>query len=45
VVAPEDRQHCIQSFVDTGETVHEIGSLVTGDGEPRVTYSDASLFA
>ncbi|HEY3779209.1 MAG TPA: phosphoribosylformylglycinamidine cyclo-ligase [Rhizomicrobium sp.] len=44
VVAREDRQRCMDSFASTGETVHEIGTLVAGNGEPRVTYSGASLF-
>ncbi|MGH6890502.1 MAG: phosphoribosylformylglycinamidine cyclo-ligase [Rhizomicrobium sp.] len=45
VVAPEERERCIESFAGSGETVHEIGSLVSADGEPRVTYAGTSLFA
>jgi phosphoribosylformylglycinamidine cyclo-ligase len=44
VVAQEDRERCIDSFTGSGETVHEIGTLVAGSGEPRVTYAGASLF-
>lgn len=45
VVAAEERQHCIESFARTGETVYDIGNLVTGEDEPRVIYNGASLFA
>lgn len=44
VVAAEERHRCVESFARTGETVHDIGTLVTGEGEPRVDYNGASLF-
>ena len=41
IVSPEKADESIAAFTNAGESVSRIGTLVPGDGEPKVRFSGA----